>query len=126
MKYRRKVFLPLSLVFFLFISCAARHPDLQGDHLKEPRLMPLAESEWDQAQADLLSPLKQYFADGKVINILSTVARNPTLLDKWLTFSNHILQTSTLPARDREILILRIGWLCRSEYEFGQHTIVGK
>lgn len=32
----------------------------------------------------------------------------------------------TLPARDREILILRIGWLCQSEHEFGQHTILGK
>jgi len=36
------------------------------------------------------------------------------------------LRESTLPPRDREILILRIGWLCRSEYEFGQHTLVGK
>ena len=34
--------------------------------------------------------------------------------------------TSTLPAREREILILRIGWLCRSEYEWGQHVEIGK
>jgi len=32
----------------------------------------------------------------------------------------------TLPARHREILRLRIGWLCQSEYEFGQHTRIGK
>jgi len=36
------------------------------------------------------------------------------------------LRESTLPPREREILILRIGWLCRCEYEFGQHTRVGK
>jgi alkylhydroperoxidase family enzyme len=38
----------------------------------------------------------------------------------------YIFAESTLPPREREILILRIGWLCRSEYEFGQHTLFGK
>ena len=37
-----------------------------------------------------------------------------------------MLNKSTLPPRDREILILRIGWLCRSEYEFGQHVVIGR
>ena len=32
----------------------------------------------------------------------------------------------TLPARDREMLILRIGWLCRAEYEWAQHTPIGR
>jgi len=30
-----------------------------------------------------------------------------------------------IPAREREIVILRVGWNARSEYEFGQHTIIG-
>ena len=54
------------------------------------------------------------------------MARHPALLESWLTFGHHVLQASSIPARDREILILRIGWLCQSEYEFGQHTLVGK
>jgi alkylhydroperoxidase family enzyme len=37
-----------------------------------------------------------------------------------------VLSEQTLPARDREILILRIGWLCQAEYEFGQHALEGK
>jgi len=41
-------------------------------------------------------------------------------------FGNHILAKNTLPAREREILILRIGWLCRSGYEWGQHVVIGK
>ena len=41
-------------------------------------------------------------------------------------FGNHILAKSTLPARERELLILRIGWLCRSGYEWGQHVVIGK
>ncbi len=31
-----------------------------------------------------------------------------------------------LPAREREIVILRVGWRAGSEYEFGQHTVIGR
>ena len=31
---------------------------------------------------------------------------------------------STLPPRERELVILRIGWLCRSDYEWGQHVAI--
>src|SRR5205823_3662505 len=27
---------------------------------------------------------------------------------------------------DRELLILRTGWRCRAEYEWGQHTLIGR
>ena len=36
--------------------------------------------------------------------------------------SAYIRLGSTLSARAREILILRIGWLCGSEYEWAQHV----
>ena len=29
---------------------------------------------------------------------------------------------SSLPARHREMLMLRMGWLCQSEYEWAQHA----
>jgi 4-carboxymuconolactone decarboxylase len=32
----------------------------------------------------------------------------------------------SLPPRVRELLILRTAWNCRSEYEFGQHTVIGQ
>jgi alkylhydroperoxidase family enzyme len=41
-------------------------------------------------------------------------------------FGNHVLAKSTLPAREREIAILRMGWLCRAEYEWGHHVAIGK
>jgi alkylhydroperoxidase family enzyme len=31
-----------------------------------------------------------------------------------------------LPPRERELLILRTGWLCQAEYEWGQHVIFAK
>lgn len=63
---------------------------------------------------------------GHVINIFKTLARHEKLLKRWLVFASHILVKSSLPAREREILILRIGWLCQSEYEWGQHVKIGK
>jgi alkylhydroperoxidase family enzyme len=41
-------------------------------------------------------------------------------------FGNHVLAKSTLPARERELLILRTGWNCRAPYEWGQHVAIGR
>jgi alkylhydroperoxidase family enzyme len=106
------------------IGCAA-FKKCRGERgrLKEPRIKPLAESEWNAEQQKILNPLKR---DGRVINFYATIANHPKLADRWLTLSGYILRESSLLPREREILILRIGWLCRSEYEFGQHTLYGK
>ena len=91
--------------------------------LTKPRLEPLAEEKWDDETREMLERLK---VDGRVFNIFRTLAAHPKLLKKWLVFGNHILNKSTLPPRERELLILRVGWLCRAEYEWGQHVVIGK
>jgi len=90
--------------------------------LKEPRIKPLVESEWTEEQAKILNASR---VSGKLLNVSLTMAHNPRLLERLNAFTRYVLRESTLPERDREILILRIGWLCRSEYEFGQHTRIG-
>lgn len=60
------------------------------------------------------------------LNIFRTLAHHPKLLKRWLVFGNHVLAKSTLPEREREIVILRTGWRCASQYEFGQHTVIGE
>ncbi|MEW6185585.1 MAG: carboxymuconolactone decarboxylase family protein [Thermodesulfobacteriota bacterium] len=91
--------------------------------LKEPRLKPLNESEWSEEQRNFLEHYRR--KSGKIYNIFLTQARHPEMAIKWGMFGDYILNDSTLPARDREILILRTGWSRRSEYEFGQHTRIG-
>ena len=93
--------------------------------LKKARIEPLPEAEWDEDVRPALEPTRA-IGRGKVPNVLATIARHPKLLKRWNAFGNHVLFKSTLPARDREILILRIGWLCRSEYEFAQHVLIGR
>ena len=63
---------------------------------------------------------------GPAVNIFRTLAQYPKLMKRWLVFANHVLFKSSLPARDRELVILRTGWLCRAEYEWGQHVLIGK
>jgi 4-carboxymuconolactone decarboxylase len=91
--------------------------------LAEPRLKPLAESEWTAEQRQILNNMR---VGGKVFNIFATSVRNPQLTKVWEVFGMYLVKGSSLPPRDRELLILRMGWLCRSEYEFGQHTMVAK
>jgi len=91
--------------------------------LQKPRITPLHEDNWTEAQNDVLSGQKMR---GNVQNIFRTMANHEKLAKRWLVFGNHILSKSTLPARDREIAILRIGWLCQAEYEWGQHAVIGK
>jgi 4-carboxymuconolactone decarboxylase len=92
--------------------------------LKEPRVKPLPESEWNEEQKEILENYRR--PSGKIANIFLTQARHIEVMKKWRVFAGYVLNQSTLPAREREMLILRIGWLCQSEYEFGQHTRIGK
>jgi len=69
----------------------------------EPRIPPLESSQ---------SPL----------NLLKTLANHPQLIEAWGPFGGYIVRNSTLPPRDRELLILRTVFLCGAEYEWGHHT----
>ena len=87
--------------------------------LKEPRLAPLSDEEMNPE-------LRARFGGGPILNIFRTLAHHPKLTKRWLVFGNHVLAKSTLAPREREIVILRVGWLCRSGYEWGQHVVIAR
>ncbi|MGI8608318.1 MAG: carboxymuconolactone decarboxylase family protein [Candidatus Dormibacteria bacterium] len=64
--------------------------------------------------------------DDPSLNIFRTLQHNPDLFKAFARFGAHFLRDGLLPAREREIVILRTGWRAGSEYEFGQHTVLGK
>jgi alkylhydroperoxidase family enzyme len=90
--------------------------------LSKPRVPPLTLDECTLEQRELLTKGNP----ARILNVFATIARHADLYRRWIPFGNHILFKSTLSPRDREIAILRVGWLCRSGYEFAQHTVVGK
>jgi alkylhydroperoxidase family enzyme len=61
-----------------------------------------------------------------VLNIFGTLARNRPLFKGFLALGSHLLRDGALPDREREIVILRVGWRAGAEYEFGQHTVLGE
>lgn len=65
--------------------------------------------------------------NGKVVNIFRVLMQHPKLTRAWSKFANYILSDQqTLGAREREILILRIGWRNQAPYEYEQHVRIGK
>lgn len=99
------------------------------------RLPPLLPPEWDAAAFDAASAfpsardfvLSHHQSDGaRGMNGFGVVLRHPALAKAFLTFNNHVATASTLSKRVRELLILRISWLRRSEYEFVQHLTLAR
>jgi alkylhydroperoxidase family enzyme len=93
------------------------------DRPKTPRIPPLPPDEQDDQQRELLAGAA---APGiPAANIFATLVRNAGLFRRWMPFGGKILN-GKLPARDRELLILRSGWRCQSVYEWGQHVLIGR
>jgi 4-carboxymuconolactone decarboxylase len=89
-----------------------------------PRIAPLPVDERDPRTVELLDPLRR--PDGSELNIFATLARHPKLLKRWSAFGGTLLYGGALPARERELLILRTGYLCRARYEWGQHVEIAR
>jgi 4-carboxymuconolactone decarboxylase len=58
-------------------------------------------------------------------NIFRVLAHNEQLLKSFSRLGGYLLRDGAVPAREREIVILRTGWRCGSEYEFGHHVEIG-
>ena len=88
-----------------------------------PRIPPLPTEGRDPKTAELLEALRGF--NGTELNIFATLARHPRLMKRWSAFGGVLLYGGALPARERELLILRTGYLCRAPYEWGQHVPIG-
>jgi 4-carboxymuconolactone decarboxylase len=102
-----------------------------------PRVAPLLPSDWNEAVYDAVSAfpggrdfvLAGWKAGGQGVrgmHGLGLMLHYPALSKAFLTFNNHVAVGSTISRRIRELLILRISWLRRAEYEFLQHVVLGR
>jgi alkylhydroperoxidase family enzyme len=90
------------------------------DRPAPPRVPPLADADLDDAQRELLG------ASGSPLNIFRTLVRAPGLFRRWLPFGGKLLAGGKLPARDRELVILRTAFRCRGAYEWAQHVAIAR
>lgn len=91
--------------------------------LDKARLEPQEADVWDDDVRAIMAP---FVRDGADYNIFKTLTHHPDLMRRWLVFANHVLFKSTLPLRERELVILRIGYLCKAGYEWGQHAQIAR
>lgn len=92
-----------------------------------PRIPPLPEHEWSGELRPILQATPPDF-DVRLgdNNIFPTLARHEELFRAWLPFGGFLLGRGVLPARERELLILRTGFNCSSDYEWGQHVRIAE
>lgn len=91
---------------------------MRDDHLPQP----------DETQRPQRLPL---LTGGKLdepgtFNLSRVLQHNSKLADAWGGFSKHVLFNQSMPWRDREIAMLRIGWLNKANYEWCQHVKLGR
>lgn len=98
--------------------------------LSSPRIEPLDLDRLDADQAAALEPFLSTnggkVGGGKILNIFRTLAHAPKALTGFLGWGSYVLsRRSALSLRDRELVILRTGYNCRSGYEWTQHKRIG-
>ena len=76
-------------------------------------------AEWNDKAAEVMAKIE---SSGTAFNVYKTMTNVPDLFKRWVVFATHIMFKNSLSVRDRELLILRIGWLTQSGYEFSQHV----
>lgn len=98
--------------------------------LNAPRIEPVDLGRLDADQRTALEPFLATnggkVGGGRVLNIFRTLAHAPKALTAFLGWGGYILsRRNALSERDRELVILRTGYNCRSGYEWTQHKRIG-
>lgn len=91
---------------------------------KPPRIAPRTDLS-DDLRA-LAMPPKGYGTPGEVTVAYSIMLNHPAVVRDLRPIGEFFLRETLLPIRDRELLILRVSWLCRSPYEWGEHVTIAK
>ncbi|MBW3537287.1 MAG: carboxymuconolactone decarboxylase family protein [Actinobacteria bacterium] len=90
-----------------------------------PRIAPVPDADLTPEQRELLTGVAGPADAAGAKNIFTTFVRHPGLFRRWLPFGGKLL-SGKLPARDRELLILRTAVNCRADYEWTQHARIGR
>jgi 4-carboxymuconolactone decarboxylase len=94
--------------------------------LSQPRIEATQPESWTEEQRRVLA--RMIDSGRPVLNIFKTLARKPKAYERFMSWASYILsdRSNSVAPREREIAILRVGWNCRSGYEWAQHVPIGK
>lgn len=107
-------------------DCETRMEQVLGS---PPRIDPLPDGEIAEAAMvaiDRIRVMNDIGLDTPVPEFFATVGKHPELLAAFLDFGIRFLGDTALPDRQRELAILRTGWLCGAPFEWGEHVLIAR
>ncbi len=107
-------------------AAAKRDADVLGN---PPRILPLSPDEYtDEVRATTadLQRASGVPVDGLIPDFLATTLRYPALTRAHSDLALLLMAKGALSVRDRELAVLRIGWLCQAPFEWNAHVDMAK
>lgn len=104
----------------------AREAELLG---KPQRIEPLKPEEFDEQAVEMVMGLRASLginAMDEIPQVFGVMLKHPGLFRCQMETGIEMLGKGTLNKRERELAILRVGWLCRAPFEWGQHVAIAK
>ena len=112
------------LLLIIVILIAFAEDGGGAQRIPQPRIPPLPPSQMTDAHR---SALGRFYRGEETGNIFTTCVRNVELCRAWKPFADHLVAaTNSVPAREKEMLILRTSWLCRADYDWSHHVVAAK
>lgn len=93
-----------------------------------PRIEPLAPDELGEAGWRAMNrsrDLTGYPRDAPLHPFLATMCKHTEMFERYMAFGMNFLLNSAIAPRQREMIILRTGWLCDAPYEWCEHVAAG-
>jgi 4-carboxymuconolactone decarboxylase len=90
------------------------------------RIGPVPAGERTDEAEEMLRAARESVGRTDDMHLFATLAHHPRLFTRWMPFAGTLLLRGQLPARDREVLILRTAWNCRAHYEWGHHVTLAR
>jgi alkylhydroperoxidase family enzyme len=112
-----------SLVLKLGLTFVLRCPRSKIMPPRVPRIPPLLPEAFTDEQAAVAGGRDNPVA---ALNLTRTLVQHPALLRTWAPFAGYVGLQSTLPARERELFVLRILALCNETYEASHHQVIAR
>lgn len=90
----------------------------------KPRVPPITRENADPRSEAQFARIESL--GGYVPNMHLTFGTHPELYSAWLPFAVHVMPNSSLPARDRQILILGTSFAWRAIYPWSHHAKISE
>lgn len=104
---------------------AAREAYITG---RPPRIPPVKQDELSAEALETVANLRKAIGSAPPEDVpesIATMLHYPRLYERHVALAM-VLYTGELSTRDRELAILRTGWLCKAPYEWTEHVLIGK